>query len=92
MYFDENGQPIFGIPVFLFNKQLQNRMVFEYSINATMSLRYDNRIKMIIFDHLAPPSSLYYGDYKFYGPDFSFDGLKFENGKWNYQENVNVHK
>lgn len=92
MYFDESGQPVFGLPVFLHNKQIQNRLVFEYSINATMSLRYDHRLKMIIFDHLAPPSALYYGDYKFYGPDFSFDGLKFENGKWNYQENVNVHK
>lgn len=92
MYFDENQNPVFGFPIFEYNQHLQNRILFEYSINATMSLRYDKRLKMIIFDHLSPPSPLYNGDYKFYGPDFSFDGLKFDGNKWVYQANIDFHK
>jgi hypothetical protein len=92
MYFDDLHNPVFGSPIFVYNNSLLNRILFEYSINATMSLRFDNRLKMIIFDHLSPPSPLYNGDFKFYGPDFSFDGLKFIGNKWEYQANVDFHQ
>ena len=92
MYFDENGKPVFGYPVFKNNGKLQSRIVFDYSVNAVMNLKYEKRMQMIIFDHLAPPSPLYAGNYKFYGPDFSFDGLKFEKNKWVYYPNIDYRK
>jgi hypothetical protein len=92
MYFDEKELPVFGYPVFKYNGKLQNRIVFDYSVNAVMNLKYDKHMNMIIFDHLAPPSPLYSGNYKFYGPDFSFDGLKFEKNKWVYYPNIDYRK
>jgi len=92
MYFDEHETPVFGRPIFEYNGQLQDRIVFEYSIDVKMILRFDQHLNMIIFDHLAPPSPLYNGNHKFYGPDFTFDGLKFEKNKWVYYPNVDYHK
>ena len=92
MYFDEKVSPVFGFPIFQYNGKLQNRIVFDYSLNAVMNLKYEKKLKMIIFDHLAPPSPLYEGNYKFYGPDFTFDGFKFEKNKWVYYSNVDFRK
>ncbi len=92
MYFNEKGSPVFGFPIFQYNGKLQNRIVFDYSLNAVMNLKYDKKLKMIIFDHLAPPSPIYTGNYKFYGPDFSFDGFKFEKNKWVYYPNIDFRK
>ena len=88
MYFDITGMPMFGASVFYYNNRIQTRIIFEYGINVSMSLRFDERLKMIVFDHLAPSSPLYTNNFKFYGPDFTFDGLKFDDGKWMYIPNV----
>jgi hypothetical protein len=92
MYFNENGSPMFGTPIYIYNGHKQSRIVFDYSISVSMLLRYDKKLNMIVFDHLAPPSPLYSGNFKYYGPDFSVDGLKFENNNWVYYPNVNFHK
>ena len=55
-----------------------------------MGLKYDERFKMIVFDHLSPIRPELAGDYKFYGPDFSYDGYKFENGFWVYMPDLDV--
>ena len=72
----------FGQPV--------KRFIFEYNNQATMLLRWDNRLGMIIFDHLSPSEPKYKGLHQFYGPDFSYDGLKFVKGKWIYQIDLDV--
>lgn len=92
MYFDEFGQPRFDKAVFQVGNINYVRMVFEYSINAMMSLKYYENIKTIVFDHLSPPSPIYNGNYKFYGPDFTFDGFKFEKGKWVLYSNIDFHQ
>jgi hypothetical protein len=45
---------------------------------------------MIVFDHLSPIESGIEGVYKFYGPDFSYDGYEFKAGKWRYRSNLDV--
>ena len=81
----------FGAPVFeTENKKLANRIIFEYSAQAVMTLRYDPDIKMIVFDHLSPIESGLEGVYQFYGPDFSYDGYEFKSGKWRYRSNLDV--
>jgi hypothetical protein len=92
MYFNETGDIVFGKPFFFKGTRPQKRVVFDYTINAVMSLKYDEKQKMIVFDHLAPPSPLYSGNYTYYGPDFTFDGFKFEKNKWVYYPNINFHK
>ncbi len=40
--FDQHGQPVFGVPIFPdYLKGDQTRVIFEYSGQATMSLRYE---------------------------------------------------
>jgi hypothetical protein len=91
MYFDKTGVPMFGEPIFNYNNRVQNRIIFEYGVNVIMNLRFDATLKMIIFDHLAPSSALYTNNFKHYGPDFTFDGLKFDDGVWQYIPNVDFH-
>jgi hypothetical protein len=55
-----------------------------------MSLRYDPQKKMIVFDHLSPTKPSLEGQYEFYGPDFTYDGLKFEKGVWEHYQNIEI--
>jgi len=81
----------FGAPIFETESgKVQHRVIFEYSSQAVMALRYDPDIKMIVFDHLSPIKDGLVGVYKFYGPDFSYDGYKFKSGKWRYQPDLDV--
>ena len=77
-----NPNPRFGHPIFTDEKRTRRRLVFEYSNRATMMLRYDASQKMIVMDNLAPLDPIYQNDYRYYGPDFSYNALKFEKGKW----------
>lgn len=89
LWFNE-GKPVFGKPVFKTTRQLQHRMLFEYSARVQMTLTWDSRLNMIVFDHLAPSSPAYQGNFRYYGPDLSFDGLKFEKGLWEIRENIDL--
>ncbi|MFW5754904.1 MAG: hypothetical protein ACOCV9_08875, partial [Marinilabiliaceae bacterium] len=84
------GDLYFGAPVFDYQGQRRQRLIFEYSNQANMMLRYDDQNERIVMDHLAPRSPRYEGDRSYYGPDFSYDALKFEGGKWVLIEDVDV--
>ncbi len=88
--FNTNGEPSFGLPIFKSPKNLRSRVVFEYSSQVVMGLKYDEKQKMIVFDHLSPERPDLTGDYKFYGPDFSYDGYKFEDGYWIFQSDLKL--
>ncbi|MCX7986007.1 MAG: hypothetical protein N2662_03615 [Bacteroidales bacterium] len=91
LWFDENENPIFGFPLFDYGLKVQSRVIFEYTIMAQMSIHYNKKLDMIIFDHLAPSSPLYTNNYKFYGPDASYDGFKFKDGLWRFWPNINPY-
>lgn len=74
----------FGGNFFEFEDRNPKRVVFEYSDQVTCSLRYYEKQKTIVVDHLAPRESIYEGFYPEYGPDGSYDGYVLENGKWKY--------
>jgi hypothetical protein len=78
----DEGIPRFGAPVFQFGDSLRHRAVFEYSSRVVMFLRYIDGVNMIVYDHLSPASPGQAGQYRFYGPDFSYDAFRFEHGKW----------
>lgn len=90
MSFRKNGEPIFNSDFVVEENKKSNRIIFEYSKQTNMVLRYDEKYKMIIFDHLAPAERIYEGYYQYYGPDFSHDAIYFENGKWNFISEVDV--
>ena len=90
LYFDDHNDPVFGKSIFHYQNKLMCRLIFQYSAKVKMGMKWNSKMKMIIFDHLAPPASSYTGNYAYYGPDFSFDGLRFEQGKWELVEKVDV--
>lgn len=90
LYFTSKGEPRFGANLFKIEKKRMKRVIFEYSKRATMALRYDDRYKMIIYDHLSPSKANYKGMYQYYGPDFTHDALTFKKGKWQYLPNIDV--
>jgi len=80
----------FGPPVFNLDKNIRNRLIFEFAEQSQMMLRYDDQLKMIVFDHLAPIQKKFEGQYMYYGPDMSQDGLKFEKGTWEFIPNLDL--
>lgn len=89
-YFGNNGEPKFGEDIFQMGKTTQKRVIFEFSSQAVMSLKYHPERKQIVFDHLSPSQPEMDGMYQYYGPDFSYDAFEWEKGKWVYKEDVDI--
>jgi hypothetical protein len=73
-----------------YNDKMVDRVVFEFNEKVTMTLKYNPTVNMIVFDHLSPEKPSLEGNYAYYGPDFSYDGLKFEKGIWIHYKNLNI--
>ncbi|MFN0173065.1 MAG: hypothetical protein ACKVU0_00350 [Saprospiraceae bacterium] len=86
--FDKEGVPKFGAPVFEQEDALpKSRVYVQYSADAIVKLNWDEQYKMILFDHLIPLASPY-GRGTTSVPDGSYDGYKFEKGRWKYVDKV----
>jgi hypothetical protein len=92
LYFQNDDIPVFGKPIFHYQSKMLNRVLFEYSAKVKMGLKWNPKLKMIVFDHLAPSNSQYTGNHAYYGPDLSFDAFKFENGIWELVEKVDARE
>lgn len=79
-----------GAPIFPGAMGNQKRMIFEYSNEVSMSVKYYDRKKCIVVDHLAPKSSFMTGVFADYGPDGSYDLYQLEKGKFVLYENIDV--
>lgn len=85
LYFD--GDEIrFGAPLFKKEKVYRSRVVFSFTSQAVMSLRYEPAKRMIIHDHLSGPKLPGSGtpDPALSGPDGSYDGYRFRSGHWQW--------
>ncbi|MBS1652799.1 MAG: hypothetical protein JSU07_12390 [Bacteroidetes bacterium] len=92
LYFKSDGSPIFGKDVFKFARKNPRRLMFEYSSEVSMSLRYDERQNKIVYSHLGPKTedAILQNQMQYYGPDGSFDALKMEKNKWTIVEDVDA--
>ncbi len=91
LYIDKNDEiPIFGKGNIDFNGKKITRFVFEYGERVAMTLTYNAKKKLVIWDHLSPAKQKFKGIYKYYGPDFSFDALQFEKGIWKYIPDIEL--
>jgi len=84
-------QPVFGSPIFSTDsaqKIFKYRKVFQYSVMASMIMRYEEKEKKIILDHLVPVEERFKGMYFNYIPDGSLDAFRFKKGKWIFSDNV----
>jgi len=90
--FNSKNQPVFGASMFDFGQyDPQNkikRFIIEYKKDAKVSVNYDEDLQMIVFDHLQPETPSTKEDRATYVPDGTYEGFKWENGKWHHVENV----
>ncbi|MDD2279572.1 MAG: hypothetical protein PHD06_13175 [Bacteroidales bacterium] len=86
----DNGEPQLGAPVFRVKGNILNRIVFEFSAKASMILRWNEEMQMIVFDHLTPMRNDYAENYQFYVPDSSYDGFKLTELGWEYKADIDV--
>jgi hypothetical protein len=92
MSFDNKGNIIFGDDVFVVEKGNPKRIIFEYSREVSMSLKYHDKYKTIVFDHLSPREPHLVNLKQYYGPDLSYDAFQYKKGKWELLQNVDVRK
>jgi hypothetical protein len=83
-------QITFGAPMFISEKKAEHRVFFQYAKDISMSLRFNKKKKMIVFDHLVPQKPSLEGMYEFYGPDFSYDAYQWKKGKWKYVKDIDA--
>lgn len=88
--FSEDGTPYFGLPIFNVQNNWLKRIVFEYSARAGMSLQWDEKLQMIVFDHLSPMRNDYMGNFQFYVPDMSYDAFRPKENGWEYVADVDI--
>lgn len=88
--FNEKDEPVFGKPIIERDGKLAVRVIFEFSARVSMNLRYSKEKEMIIYDHLSPSRPSLSGKFQFYGPDMSYDGLKYEDGIWKTYKDIDV--
>jgi hypothetical protein len=79
-----------GKAVFKTEKGVQKRLIFEYSDEASMSLRYHEKDDRIVYDHLSPRQAGMEGNYAFYGPDLTYDAMKWQKNNWVEQTNIDI--
>lgn len=86
----------FGLPVFKRYEDDQDpdyRVLFTYSDQATMTLRYDDKDKMIVFDKLVPAAGFVSGVDEFLIPDGTYSAYKpLRKGKWVRLEDFGEYK
>jgi hypothetical protein len=90
LYFDQN-KPMFGAPIFdLHYKKPIKRMVFEFSNQASMTLRYAEKKGYLIYESVIPTRPQDHGHPETYLPDGSYDYLIFNKklGMWIKQEGI----
>ncbi len=87
----DNGNVAFGATKpFIHATQRYRRRIFRYSLNASMTIRYDENSKMIVIDHLESNSRITAGRPEFYGPDLSYDAYLLTDDGWKFQSNIRV--
>ncbi len=79
-----------GYPLFRIDGRLRSRIIFQFNARGSMMLAYDPSYKKIVFDHLSPDVPTHSNQFQYYGPDFTYDGFKFNDGKWWFERNVDV--
>jgi hypothetical protein len=86
--FDSKGEPRFGAPVFYYENasEPRSRYIMEYSVEAKTRLNYDDKLKLIVFDHLIPTSSNYVEGETAMVTDGSYDGFELQKGVWKFKK------
>jgi len=90
MYFSGKEKIKFGASIFKANKTTSKRYIIEYNATSTISVKYLEKEKRIIFDHLIPMKKDLEGLHEYYVPDGTYNALQYNNGKWELKNDVAV--
>lgn len=95
---DKRGRVSFGAKRFkidnFMDKVLRKppmRLVLKYNSKYSATVRWNEEAEMVIMDHLAPPEPKMKGLYQMYGPDFSYDGLYWEDDWYHLKNGVDFN-
>ena len=91
----EDGQPIFGAPVFEPSEPnrpdlTKSRLVLTYGAETTIRLNYDESLNIIIMDNLMPGGGSLKGQIAML-PDGSYKGYKLDGNRWAYVDKIFDH-
>jgi hypothetical protein len=86
----KNDKLSLGLPVFDRAGKNRKRIIFEYTRQASMLLRYVPEQHLIVFDDLAPPDKKSKDKPETYGPDLIYNGYRLKNGRWEFVENLDM--
>ncbi|MFA9212746.1 MAG: hypothetical protein ACEQSR_02750 [Candidatus Methylacidiphilales bacterium] len=88
LFFKDN-EPYFGAPIFdIKTKQPLYRMIWEFNNSATMTLRYEEKRKLLIYENIIPPKPDNAGMYETYVPDGSYDFMIWNGKVWEKQKGI----
>lgn len=92
LYFRPDGTPVFGKDVFKIPKKSPKRIMFQYSAEVSMSLKYNAKRGQIIYSHLSPKdeTGTLEGQYQYYGPDGSFDAMELKKDRWVQEDDIDI--
>lgn len=80
---------LLGASVFSDNSK-NFRRIFSYTSQASMYLRFNPSKARIEFDHLVPADPGLKDNFKYYGPDLSYDAYQVLEGRLKLQEDIEV--
>jgi len=82
-------QVVFGKNVFTEDPTL-SRKIFKYTRQASMYLLFNQKTNRYEFDHLVPADPKLEGNFKYYGPDLSYDAYYLDKGSLRFVSDVEV--
>lgn len=82
--------PRFGAPLFATGNKRQSRMVYAYTAQANMLLRWEPAYKSIVLDHLSATVPELVGQPAFMAPDLSYDSFTWEKDHWQFRRDVDL--
>jgi len=92
LQFKDDGGVSFGAKLFPSldgDLTTNSRFILEYKSDASTTVRYDKKLKRVVFDHLTALSGSQQGSsYAYYVPDGTFDALRWKQGKWVLEKDI----
>ena len=91
MQFSGKNKVEFGLPIFKNNQEQEIvREIMEYDAKTSISLRYEEKEKRIIFNNLVPARKDLEGLEEYYIPDGTFNAYVYKKDKWWLKEDVDI--
>jgi hypothetical protein len=91
MYFSGKNKIKFGLPIFKKSKkESQKRIVIKYDAKTSVSVKYQQKEKRIVFNHLVPARKDLEGLEEYYIPEGTFNAYQYKKGKWLLEQDIDI--